>query len=283
MSTLSGNIAGTVRPFLYNRRQVWSHGGADMATLIPIDDLKNKKRRKKRAQAESLDLDEARKKRAKSTKTGDDEWELNGVKGRWRNVQGGPVFFPKGGGEPTGLHPKVDSKPGKSGKADSKGGGGGTAPAEKKSSKKKKTAKKKPVKKKSDKKKESSGGGGSTAAPEGEAPKAGLVKRIFGALKKAFGRGSPDEKAKSGKGGGSGSKSGKSDKAGGHDFSSKSMRKLRQGLAATAANLKRRRKKGGDIPAGAEQATLAMLTAIKANDSKAFDAASKKLQSVGFK
>ena len=318
MSTLSGNIAGTIRPFMPVQRDAWPYGGG-MAALVSVDDLK-KKRRKKRESTEGLDLDEAvkrAKKRAKSKKVGDDEYELNGKRGRWRNVQGGPVFFPSGGGKPVGLHPSVNRDKTAKGKSEPKaksaGGGGGSHGGEPKGDgrwRRQKSASGKgkpsggggaPVPKKKPTKTDGSkgfgtaasggGGGGGDVTPEG----AGIFKRIFGKIKDMIksklggGGGSPETDSKTPKSNSAGKKktagkkksSAKSNQTD-VDFNSKSVKKLERGLKATAAKMQRLKKRGGDLPKGSERAVSELINAIKSRDAGEFARAQKSLSGAAF-
>lgn len=116
MSTLSGNIAGTVRPFLTQRR-VFPGGG-----LVSLGDLKKRKRKAgPKVGVGDLVHSVARVEEKRSTeKVGDDKWVIkpSGKTGKWRDAANKHVFWPDDGSAPIGL-PKSAQK----GK-----GGGGTNP-----------------------------------------------------------------------------------------------------------------------------------------------------------
>lgn len=121
MSTLSGNIAGTVRPFIAQRR-VFPGGG-----LVSISSLKKKRKKKgPKAGVGGLVQSVARVEEKRSTeKVGDDKWVIkpSGKTGKWRETANNPVFWPDDGSGPIGM-------PGSA-----KKGGGGTPDFDSKSMK----------------------------------------------------------------------------------------------------------------------------------------------------
>lgn len=106
MSTLSSNVAGTVRPFFMQRR-VFPGAG-----LVSLDKIKKRKKKKSSDLVHSVaSFHEER----STKKIGDDKWVINPSKkvGKWRETANRPVFWPEDGSGPIGM-PKALGK-GKSG------------------------------------------------------------------------------------------------------------------------------------------------------------------------
>lgn len=104
MSTLSTNIAGTVRPFVAGvHRRVWPYG------MVPISALK-KKRKKKCDNCSMVSLEDLTEKW--NEKIGDDLWNVTppDKEGKWRRAGGHNVFFPDDGSAPVGMSKNLRGK-----------------------------------------------------------------------------------------------------------------------------------------------------------------------------